>query len=254
MGDTASCVCGDGRASGDGDAAFRQQPFAGMHPAGLPPKGPNGHASSDIQQGKGRPRAPGGGRQPPTGDQRTALATLADAVLRDATDPQEVERAFALGLSAGLNKAELEEAREAGLRAVARRRARDALARAVLSKEEDDLRNAVRLADEAMLDSREIEPVLAMIEELEASGRSSSEIGRRNAIVKRLESAIKRRGFQELSDAIKEAEGAGLTIKKQRAVLAEARVTLKMVVARREAADERRQKERQAAGDAAEEA
>mmetsp|Transcript_88561 Transcript_88561/g.247703 ORF Transcript_88561/g.247703 Transcript_88561/m.247703 type:complete len:258 (-) Transcript_88561:25-798(-) len=244
MGDTASCVCGDGRESGDRDAALPMRPAIMTKRA---------HSPSAYMKHSPVKSPVGAKRPPPTLEQKAALASLADAVLRENVDMEEVERAMALGRAAGLSEAELDEAREAGLRATSRRRARDALARAMKTREEEELRHAVGLADEALLDQRELEGALALIEELETAGgrQVDSDASKRRALaVARLEAAIKNRGYQQLMEAIQVAERAGLAVKSQRAVLAQARVTLKIVVARRQAAQDRRAQELAADGGA----
>jgi len=68
---------------------------------------------------------------------------------------------------------------------------------------------------------------------------------RRAEAVEKLEGAIRSRGQQELIIAIAEAETVGLGVKRERALLSQARVLLNMVNARRLAAKERRQREGQ---------
>jgi len=137
-----------------------------------------------------------------------------------------------------LRPAELKEAREEGLRAAARQRAREALRRAVEKKDEQMLRRAVILADEAFLDAREMEDALAIMEEIEAkaTGDEVSPNSRSRAtVVACLKAAVKSRDYDQLTEAIKGAERAGLAVRSQRALLAEARMTLKVVLARRQA-------------------
>jgi len=191
------------------------------------------------------PRPPPSAKRQHTPEQKAALCQLSEAILKDPPDRHEVERALASGRAAGLRPVELLEAREEALRAAARQRAREALKRAVAAKEEEGLRRAVTLADEAFLDSREMAAALALMEEIEAKaklagGDASPEARARAAVVLRLRRAIKSRDFEELTGSIRDAERAGLAIRSQRALLAEARMTLKLVASRRQAVVKRR--------------
>lgn len=183
-------------------------------------------------------------RAAPSPRRRAALAALAVACAGD--DADAIERALQRGQSAGLHLSEMAGAREAAARAARRRQARRALAEAMRSREEGALRAAVSLADAVALDGGELERALECIQELEGAhiGREGSADLRRAAAVGRLERAIRSRGQQELEGAIAEAEQVGLGAKAQRALLAEARVTLHMVLARRRVAQERRARER----------
>mmetsp|Transcript_44407 Transcript_44407/g.117544 ORF Transcript_44407/g.117544 Transcript_44407/m.117544 type:complete len:221 (+) Transcript_44407:93-755(+) len=126
-----------------------------------------------------------------------------------------------------------------------RKQARQMLADAMKNREEEALRRAVALADEALLDTREVESALAMIGELEALGSADGIATRRRAqAVERLEKAIRSLSHKELESAIAEAEAAGLGTKQQRALLAEARLTLRMVHDRRSVTQARRKQDR----------
>lgn len=175
--------------------------------------------------------------------QRVARLNLGKVCADDDADEDAIHRALADGKAAGLAAFELAEATELATRTSRRRMAREALAAAMASREEEALRHALFLADEAALDGREVEGALALIEELEGHAEGGvAATGRAKAVV-RLELAIKSRGQQELEEAIEEAESTCLGMKSQRALLAEARVTLKMVNARRQAAQDRRNRE-----------
>jgi len=126
-----------------------------------------------------------------------------------------------------------------------RKQARQMLADAMMNRDEEALRKAVALADEGLLDTREVERALAMIGELEASGCTECKAVRRRAqAVERLEKAIRSISHKELESAIAEAEAAGLGTKQQRALLAEARLTLRMVHDRRSVTQARRKQDR----------
>jgi len=183
----------------------------------------------------------------------TATSTKGDDDLNQIPTPRmfgltqreedEVDRALSAGCAARLAADELAEAREAAARAERRSKAREALAEAMASREEEALRTAVSMADSAALDAREMEGALAIIEELEACTEDDGASRLRAQAVAGLERAIRSRGHKELEAAIAEAEGIGLGVKSQRALLAEARVTLRMVDARRSAAKARRGRE-----------
>jgi hypothetical protein len=171
---------------------------------------------------------------------RAELGKICDNI--DAT-AQDIEQAIENCKAAGYSAYELAEANEAATRAARRRRARDALASAMRSREEEALRRAIELADEAALDHQEVQGAISLIEELEGVGANGcSDAVTRAKAVDCLTAAIKNRGTQELQDAITLAQKCGLGAKHQRALLAEARLTLKVVLARKQAAQERRER------------
>lgn len=213
-----------------------------------------------------------------------ARSRISEACAGD--DEAAIREAIADGEAAKLSKVELELAAEAATRIGSRTRARRALKRAVQSRNEDELREALTLADRAHLDADEVEEASNIIEELERNRTKNRRQGakpakgavvpvpgrpdndedkslesspreasqptdngldeasqRRAEAIEKLESAIRSRGTKELTTAIAEAETVGLGVKRERALLSQARVLLNMVNARRIAAKERRQRE-----------
>lgn len=136
---------------------------------------------------------------------------------------------------------EIAEAGQAAARAALRKNARLALAAAMSTREEKSLREAVALADEASLDAQEFRSAVHLIEDMEANGEATgtAEV-RRSRAIERLHHALEIRTKSELESAISEAEVAGLGSRNDRAILAQARLTLRMVSARQQAAKERR--------------
>uniref|UniRef100_A0A7S0B978 Uncharacterized protein n=1 Tax=Pyrodinium bahamense TaxID=73915 RepID=A0A7S0B978_9DINO len=161
-------------------------------------------------------------------------------------DPNIIQDAIYRGRLAGVTQAELDDAEAALKRASKRQNARQALARAVEQRDESSLREAVCLADKAGVDASEFEEAMALIEQLEADEgeeNPSDEQSARRRAVAQLDQAMRGRGQRELMDAIAEAEAAGMGTKHQRALLAQARVMLKIVTARKQAARARRAKD-----------
>lgn len=246
MGDAASCACHDrDKIEGQKDPV----PKGVEHM--LSEGGANG--SSASTNGKGftgvtprwqtpRPGTKTSLRTGETARQRLARSSLEQAKENPLT-PRSLRLLLEEGQKAGLEAFELAEASEAVTRAERRKQAREALASAMASREDEALRTALRLADEANLDQREVEDAMALIEELEGGNGGSSEASQRAKAVVRLEAALKSRGRRDLEEAIAFAEAAGLGAKNQRALLAEVRVTLKIVNARRKAAEDRRARE-----------
>lgn len=142
---------------------------------------------------------------------------------------------------AGLDVAEFAKAEEAAVRAAMRKKARASLAQAMSTREEVSLRLALNMADEAALDTQETWAAVELIEKLEANvGPEGAGQVRRSRAVEHLHRALDTRTRSELQEAIREAEEVGLGSKNDRALLAQARVTLRMVSARQLAAKERR--------------
>lgn len=157
-----------------------------------------------------------------------ALVSLALACA--AEDPAAIDDAICIGKVSGLEITDMAGSDAAVLRAQ-RRGARAALADGMQRGTGQASRDAVDLADAALLDVKELS---ALFQESEQ---------RRARCLVRLRGAIQSRGAQELQDAIAEAVSLGIAGKDQRAVLAEARVTLRLIKARREAARSRRARE-----------
>mmetsp|Transcript_43265 Transcript_43265/g.134548 ORF Transcript_43265/g.134548 Transcript_43265/m.134548 type:complete len:272 (+) Transcript_43265:97-912(+) len=186
-------------------------------------------------------------------------------------DHEAIQKAIVWAKDAGVSQAEIDDAEaEAARLGARRRRARDALATAVEERDGSSLRKAVSMADqelkmfyksnnvvekpaahEAGIDTSEVEHAVELIEELEQDGAPErcSEQDARKAAIAHLEEAMRTRGQQELEQAIAEAEGAGMGTKGERAALAQARVMLKIVHARKRAAQERRAKDRSTCAD-----
>mmetsp|Transcript_29265 Transcript_29265/g.97221 ORF Transcript_29265/g.97221 Transcript_29265/m.97221 type:complete len:246 (-) Transcript_29265:209-946(-) len=239
MGDTASCVCNSDRTPQYKDDAAAGMDSVMADTRSNSPRGKLNRHRADLAP-RPTPRTPRPGE---TLAQRVARLNLGKVCADDDADDVAIQRALADGKAAGLAAFELAEATELATRTARRRKAREALAAAMSSREEEALRRALFLADEAALDGREVEGALALIEELEGHAVGGVAATHRAKAVLRLELAIKSRGQQELEEAIEEAESTGLGVKSQRALLAEARVTLKMVNARRQAAQDRRRRE-----------
>mmetsp|Transcript_11477 Transcript_11477/g.40848 ORF Transcript_11477/g.40848 Transcript_11477/m.40848 type:complete len:251 (+) Transcript_11477:108-860(+) len=232
MGDAASCVCAGERdavasmsasdtAHGEHVSSPRRPGFKGGTPRQAPMS-----ARSFLSQGS--PKS------------LRAKANLRTICEEEHADPASIQQALESACASGIAAFELAEATEAAQRPARRREAREALSGAMSSREEDDLRKALTMADEAALDHREVEGAIKLIEQLERSSADGGAASQRARAVARLEQAVKSRGRKELEEAIAGAESAGLGAKNQRAVLAEARVLLKMVKARHEVAQERR--------------
>mmetsp|Transcript_43265 Transcript_43265/g.134549 ORF Transcript_43265/g.134549 Transcript_43265/m.134549 type:complete len:253 (-) Transcript_43265:1122-1880(-) len=167
-------------------------------------------------------------------------------------DHEAIQKAIVWAKDAGVSQAEIDDAEaEAARLGARRRRARDALATAVEERDGSSLRKAVSMADQAGIDTSEVEHAVELIEELEQDGAPErcSEQDARKAAIAHLEEAMRTRGQQELEQAIAEAEGAGMGTKGERAALAQARVMLKIVHARKRAAQERRAKDRSTCAD-----
>lgn len=181
-----------------------------------------------------------------------AQSWLASACNGD--DPVVIQKAIIWASNAGVPQAEIDDAAAVLKRLGARHKARDALAQAVEHRDESSLRQAVSLADEAGVDSTDVEQASELLEQLEKDTEDSAEWSpeqktRRRAMAN-LQQAMTSRGQRELERAISEAERAGLGTKSERAALAQARVMLKIVTARKEAAQRRRaQDKKQDAGE-----
>jgi len=136
---------------------------------------------------------------------------------------------------------ELAEAVETAVQAERRKQARRSLAEAIHGREEAALRLALGLADEASLDASEVREAVKLIEKLDearlADGCSAS--ARRAQAAEHLMRAIQRRSLHELEAAVDEAKDSGLCSKQGKALLAEARLTLGLLVARQLVAKER---------------
>mmetsp|Transcript_23507 Transcript_23507/g.66502 ORF Transcript_23507/g.66502 Transcript_23507/m.66502 type:complete len:254 (+) Transcript_23507:2-763(+) len=136
---------------------------------------------------------------------------------------------------------ELAEAHETAAQAERRKHARRSLAEAMHGREEAALRLALGLADEASLDASEVREAVKLIEKLDearlADGCLAS--ARRAQAADHLTRAIQRRCTHKLEAAIDEAKDSGLCSKTGRALLAEARLTHGLLLARQLVTKER---------------
>mmetsp|Transcript_130599 Transcript_130599/g.260583 ORF Transcript_130599/g.260583 Transcript_130599/m.260583 type:complete len:310 (-) Transcript_130599:236-1165(-) len=179
----------------------------------------------------------------------------AQCALRSASAGENLEEimdAIARAKAVGVIQPELDDAQAAATRIQSRRKASEALAKALQLRDEGSLRQAVTLADTACMHNEQLEKATALLEEIEnqaAEQVQECEIAdpdsarNRKRTLRLLEDAMRTRGQRELMEAIAEAEAAGLACKRERVLLAQARVMLNIVNARKEVAARRRARE-----------
>jgi hypothetical protein len=168
---------------------------------------------------------------------------------------EEILNALITAKAAGVIQPELDDALAAATRIRSTRKAREALEEALELQDEGSLRQAVTLADKACLHNEQLEKATALLETIETQAAEQVQecdgdgpepetpAQMRKQTLERLEKALHKRGQRELMEAIAEAESAGLACKKERSLLAQARVMLNIVNARKEVAARRRARE-----------
>jgi len=179
----------------------------------------------------------------------------AQCALRSASAGENLEEimdAIARAKAVGVIQPELDDAQAAATRIQSRRKASEALAKALQLRDEGSLRQAVTLADTACMHNEQLEKATALLEEIENQAAEQAQecevpepghSQNRKGALGRLEDAMRTRGQRELMLAIAEAEASGLARKRERVLLAQARVMLNIVNARKETAARRHARE-----------